>query len=63
MIIALLKRIARALDKAVAIGPGYSMSRSMRGSMRARGVNIDGTPMMGSTDVRGRSYGSPLSDS
>lgn len=62
MIIAFLKKIARALDKAAATGPGYSLSRSRRGRMRSPSFNIDGTPMMGSTDIRGRSYGSPRSD-
>ena len=62
MIIAFFKKIARALDKVAATGPGYSLSRSRRGRMRAPSFNIDGTPMMGSTDVRGRSYGSPRSD-
>lgn len=63
MIIAFLKRIARALDKAAANGPGYSMSRGMRTRMRAPSVNVDGTPMVGPTDVRGRGYGSTGSDS
>lgn len=63
MIIAFLKRIARALDEAVANNPGYSMSRNMRARMRAPSVNVDGTPMVGRTDIQGRGYGSTGSDS
>jgi hypothetical protein len=37
---------------------GGLMSRRTREWKRSPGANIDGTPMVGRTDIRGRSYGS-----
>lgn len=63
MFIAFLKRIARAFETAAANRSSYSMSRGMRERMRAPSTNVDGTPMVGRSDIRGRGYGSTGSDS
>jgi hypothetical protein len=53
-----LVKIARALDKYASQKEGHSMSPQMREDFRSPSVNVDGTPMVGPTDIHGRGYGS-----
>lgn len=39
-------------------GRSFPVSRRTREWRRSSSVNVDGTPMIGKTDIRSRSYGS-----
>jgi hypothetical protein len=54
----LFRNILRNLEALSARGDGYKMSKKMRERFRSPSVNVDGTPMVGRHDIRGRGYGS-----
>lgn len=53
----LLKRLIRFLQGLPVGNEPYRMSKEMRDRFRAPAVNVDGTPMVGRHDIRGRGYG------
>lgn len=53
-----LKVIVRILKAISVENSGYRMSKGLRERIRTPRVNVDGTPMAGRHDIRGRGYGS-----
>ena len=52
-----LKVIVRILQTISVENNGYRMSKGLRERIRSPRVNVDGTPMAGRHDIRGRGYG------
>lgn len=53
----ILSKIAELIRNGRVVDVGLT-SRRTREWRRSPGANVDGTPMVGRTDIRGRSYGS-----
>lgn len=53
----MLKKWFSKIPKLFSLGTTYRPSRTAPGLRRSPSMNIDGTPMVGRVDIRGRNFG------